>query len=125
MRLLALVLGCALVLVLPAPADACSCGGGSSDLPTALRAARADAEAIFHARVVSVEAEWTLLGLVGLGSSGQEAHLEILEVFKGTVGPRLVMPSSTGAGPCEHPFAPGWEYLVYAYMYAGRLEASL
>ena len=118
------MLGCALVLVLPAPSDACSCGGGSSDLPTTLRAARAEAEAIFQARVVLVEPRWSLLGLVGW-DAGQQAHLEILEVFKGTVGPRLVMPSSTGAGPCEHPFAPGWEYLVYAYMYAGRLEASL
>lgn len=124
MRLLALVLGCALVLVLPTPADACSCSDGSPDLPTALRDARARAAAIFHGRVVSVESRWSLLGLVGL-HPGQEAHFEVLEVFKGTVGSRLVLPSGTGAGPCEFAFVSGEEYLVYAYEYAGRLEASL
>jgi hypothetical protein len=125
MRLLALVLGCALVLVLPAPADACSCGGGSSDLPTTLRAARADAEAIFHARVVSVEPRWSLLGLVGLGSSGLEAHLEILEVFKGTVGPRLVMHTGPSIGDCTFPFEAGVEYLVYAFKHEGRLRTGI
>jgi len=125
MRLLALMLGCALVLVLPAPADACSCSSGSPDLPTVLRDARAHADAIFLGRVVSVESRWPLLGLVGLGPRGREAHLEILEVFKGAVGPRLVMNTGPSLGSCEFPFEAGVEYLVYASKHEGRLETGL
>jgi hypothetical protein len=122
MKLLTLLLGCVLLAV-PETADACSCRAGSPDLHANLRAAQGKAAVIFHARVLSVapESKLDLLGLFG----GPEAELEVLEVFKGSLGKKLVLPSGRGNGPCEFPFHAGDEYLVYAHWYAGSLRVSL
>lgn len=104
-----LLLTCALS-VWSTSAKACSCGGGSEDLVTNLREARDGADAIFHARVVSVDPLGGFLGVFGWHRP--EATLEVLESFKGHVGSKLVL--SAGGGSCEFPFKADGEYLVYA-----------
>jgi hypothetical protein len=122
MKLFTLLLVCVL-LALPGSADACSCREGSPDLHTNLRVAQGKAEAIFHARVLSVEPE-SKLDLLGFVAE-PEAELEVLEVFKGSLGKKLVLPSGHGDRPCEFPFEAGDEYLVYAFSDEGRLQVSL
>jgi hypothetical protein len=122
MRVISLLLTWVLI-AWPAVAEACSCGSGDPDLSKELRDARATAHTIFHGRVVAVTRSGGLLGWLGLGS--KEARFEVLESFKGSVGPELVLPSGSADGPCTTPFAPEREYLVYASLYDGKLESSL
>ncbi|OJT23731.1 hypothetical protein BO221_17270 [Archangium sp. Cb G35] len=117
-----LVLTCILV-TWPVPADACSCSFGTGDLVTDLREARDGSDAVFLGRVVSVARSGGPLGIFGRGFG--EAAFDVIERFKGPVGSKLMLPSGTGAGPCEFPFVPGEEYLVYASEDEGRLVAIL
>ncbi|WP_164010683.1 hypothetical protein [Pyxidicoccus trucidator] len=110
MRLVVLLLGSAL-FALPSSADACSCRGWT-DLPTALRTARDKAGVIVHGRVVSV--------------ASRQARIEVIEAFKGaTGGAQLVLDTDDGGGDCSYSFESGEEYLVYAYLYEGRLATSM
>lgn len=80
-------------------AAACTCIDDERSVTERLRAAKAKAAAVFTARVVTVE-------------SG-EATFEVHEVFKGSIDPRITLPSGSGID-CRYPFAPGHEMLVYA-----------
>jgi hypothetical protein len=121
MRLLALLVACGFAALVPASADACSCRVPEADLPTALKTARAEADTIVHVRALSVKPRWALLEWVGIDVD-QELEFDVLEVFKGEVGSKLVLPM--GRGLCEVPFQPGQEYLVYAYRVDGQLATN-
>ncbi|MFY0564602.1 hypothetical protein ACN28E_12175 [Archangium lansingense] len=123
MRVSALLFLTWMVVTWPVPADACSCVFGSGDLATNLREALDSADAVFHGRVVSVERSGGFLGLFGRGSP--EATFEVIERFKGSLGTKVVLPSSLGGGSCESQFKTGDEYLVYAFMDEGHLVTTL
>lgn len=122
MKLFALMVA-SLVVLWARPTEACSCMRGSEGLAEALRGSRDDAEVIFRARAVAVGPRWPLLALFG-ARTGLEATLEVHEVFKGEVGPRVVFDSGDLSGMCDYPFQAGREYVVYASLWEGKLSTS-
>jgi hypothetical protein len=61
------------------------------------------------------------------GELTDQAHLEVLEVFKGSPGSKVTVPSPNDNTPCwcgVGPFEMGAEYLIYGYGSKGRVQGS-
>ncbi|MFT3842130.1 MAG: hypothetical protein QM723_34385 [Myxococcaceae bacterium] len=90
-------------------AAACSCMGSRDDLPTQLRNARDESNAIYRAAIVECTKpepdNWC-----------REARAKVLEVFKGSVkaGDELTLRAG-GGGDCTVGLRQGEEWLMYAY----------
>lgn len=90
-------------------AEACSCADDTRPVIDRLRDAKKKADAVFYARVVSVEHARSLEP-----HAKPIATLEVIETFKGAPG--AVVTTSTGnGGDCSYPFRQRGEYVVYAY----------
>lgn len=101
-------------------AEACSCIKDTSSIRAQLEKAKADAEAIFLARVESSVERPEAKGKGDVFLT----RLTILERYKGDVGATLQMPSGWSSGDCTFHFDVGREYLVYAKKDSGVLGTS-
>ncbi|HET7697609.1 MAG TPA: carboxypeptidase regulatory-like domain-containing protein [Vicinamibacterales bacterium] len=116
MKTLALALATAAAsLALPAAASACSCA-----MPGDPCAAIENADVVFIGRVVDLQP--------GSRDPANPRHpmarFAVAEVLHGSITGPVVLPSGNG-GNCLASFAAGRDYLVYARIVGGSLEASL
>lgn len=100
------------------PRPLCSCVGQPS-----VRAAHADADAVFLGTVLSVRD--TTLSEDGLTYSARAATLRLVRPYKGRLPARFTVLTGHGGGDCGFDFQPGVRYLVYAEGGSGGLTTGI
>jgi hypothetical protein len=99
----------------PAPARACTCAERT------LEQHIADADAIFEARVVSVEP----LNPAGAGGGPLRVTLDVVQTWRDANAESLEAITPGHAAACGYPFEVGRTYLVYARRVDGALHVGL